>query len=121
MDPFEELTGLSARSKQFDQRPLSSVAHQQSSGASAPASQLTPNMSALPSMARGNPFVDIPPKVTAAPTRARAGPSGAFQVLPCILPACALALGQSKQCSITMQHISSAGPDANRLFWSQLQ
>lgn len=95
MDPFDELAELSASgapSRQTNQRPLSNVTYQQSSAVSAPAPQLAPGTSALPSLARGNPFVDTPPKATAAPARAKAGPNGTFQVLLCILSPCGLAL-----------------------------
>ena len=94
MDPFDELAGLSASgapSRQTNQRTLPTVVFQQSSGVSAAASQLTPEMNALPSMARGNPFVDTPSKATAAPARAKTGSNGTFQVLLCILSVCALA------------------------------
>lgn len=85
MDPFDELARLTASGASgghTSQQRLSTNSHQQSSGDLAPASQFTPNMSALPVTARGNPFVDTPPKAKTAPARARAVPSGVFQVLP---------------------------------------
>lgn len=81
MDPFDELAGLSASGAHSRQQPLSNTPFQQPSGAASAATQLASNTSAMPSMAKGNPFVDTLPKAANAPARARAGPTGAFQVL----------------------------------------
>ncbi|KAL3132933.1 hypothetical protein ABBQ38_006847 [Trebouxia sp. C0009 RCD-2024] len=82
MDPFDELARLSApgaSSRQTSQQGHSEP--RQLPSASEPASQLAPNMSALPAAVRGNPFLDTPPKGITAPARARAVPNGAFQDL----------------------------------------
>lgn len=84
MDPFDELAGLSPLGASSRQRPLSNAPFQQPSDTVPLATQLAPNMIAFPIMAKGNPFVDTLPKATNSPARARAGPSGAFQVLPSI-------------------------------------
>lgn len=77
MDPFEKLAGLSASGA----HSMSNAPFQQPSGGASPATQLVPKMSVLPLIAGGNPFVDTPPRATNAPAHARAGQTGAFQVL----------------------------------------
>lgn len=119
MDPFDELARLSASgasSRQTSQQGHSEPRQQPS--VSEPAWQLTPNMSALPAAIRGNPFVDTSPKGMTAPARARAAPSGAFQVLPCRIPPqhAPTEASRASHCSLF-----TAGLAANRLFWSEPQ
>lgn len=117
MDPFDELARLSApgaSSRQTSQQGHSEP--RQLPSASEPASQLAPNMSALPAAVRGNPFLDTPPKGITAPARARAVPNGAFQVLPCRHPP-QPALTEPSRAS--HRSLFTAGLAANRLFWSE--